>query len=187
VHDATDLHAAVADLRASLARIGDLVTVMRELVGGRRPALGLVCLSEVVQRVVHWGEHDALKGVELEVVLDEPVIALAHPRLLEQSLMNLMSNAAIAARGSMTPAVRLHVYRTRERAVVSVRDNGPGIPAELREQIFEPFFTTRRGGSGMGLGLALCREYVRQMSGQISLWSAQDGGTCFRIHLPLAT
>jgi signal transduction histidine kinase len=75
------------------------------------------------------------------------------------------------------------VYPSGDRVVVSVRDNGPGIDSELQEKIFEPFFTTRRGRGGTGLGLALCREYARQMKATLSVWSAPGLGACFRVAL----
>jgi signal transduction histidine kinase len=68
--------------------------------------------------------------------------------------------------------------------VLSVRDNGPGIPEELRDRIFEPFFTTRRGEGGTGLGLALCREFAARMGARLTLWTAAGRGACFRVHLP---
>jgi signal transduction histidine kinase len=82
--------------------------------------------------------------------------------------------------------VRFHVYRAGVHVVVSVRDNGPGIPVELQDKIFEPFFTTRRGRGGTGLGLALCREYARRMGAVLSVWSAPGRGACFRVALPPA-
>jgi C4-dicarboxylate-specific signal transduction histidine kinase len=59
-------------------------------------------------------------------LIEEPLVALADPWLLGQVLLNLVANAAHAARQLPSPRVRLHVYGSRETAIVSVRDNGPG-------------------------------------------------------------
>ena len=67
--------------------------------------------------------------------------------------------------------------------MLSVRDNGPGVPLEFQEKIFEPFFTTRRELGGTGLGLALCREYAARMGATLSLWSTPGRGACFRVTL----
>ena len=69
-------------------------------------------------------------------------------------------------------------------AVFCVRDNGPGIPAELRSQIFEAAFTTKPAGSGSGLGLALTRLVVNRHGGAIEIESDEQG-TAVTIRLPL--
>jgi signal transduction histidine kinase len=116
----------------------------------------------------------------------DPVVASADGVLLGQILQNLVANAAQAAKTLSSPRVRVHAYAHGDRAIVSVRDNGPGIPVEMHDKIFEPFYTTRRGRGGTGLGLALCREYAVQMNAEISLWSLPGRGACFRVSLPRA-
>jgi two-component system, NtrC family, sensor kinase len=67
---------------------------------------------------------------------------------------------------------------------IEVRDDGPGIPAELLEQIFEPFVTTKEPGKGTGLGLAVCARIIDDMGGSIRAENAPDGGAVFHIILP---
>ncbi|MGQ9862371.1 MAG: sensor histidine kinase [Thiobacillaceae bacterium] len=67
---------------------------------------------------------------------------------------------------------------------ITVEDDGPGIPHEVREHIFDPFFTTRSSGEGTGLGLYLVEEIVSEHQGCIVLDGAADGGTRFSIWLP---
>jgi signal transduction histidine kinase len=143
-----------------------------------------VDLASLVRDVRRWAQSE-LEGVEVHELIDEPLIARTDPRLLGQILLNLVTNAAHASRQLPSPRVRLHVYRSSHGAIVSVRDNGPGVPAEIRDRIFEPFFTTRRGQGGTGLGLALCREYATQIQARITLWTAPGRGSCFRVHLAL--
>ena len=64
-------------------------------------------------------------------------------------------------------------------------DNGPGIPAEIRDRIFDPFFTTKPAGQGTGLGLDIVRRLVRHNEGEIAVES-QPGRTEFRVTLPIA-
>jgi signal transduction histidine kinase len=108
----------------------------------------------------------------------------ADKSVLVQILQNLIANAAQAAKSLASPCVRIHSYVHGDSAVVSVRDNGPGIPPELQQRVFDPFFTTRRRVGGTGLGLALCREYAMRMRADISLWSAPGRGACFRVKMP---
>jgi signal transduction histidine kinase len=180
------LAGAIRDAIAAHDRLKELFKTLRGLVGRshgvrREP----VEVLSIVQETRGW-LVDELSGVEVEVV-GEPIRALADRTLLGQLLHNLVSNAAQAAKSLSAPRIRMHVYSRGAHAVVSVRDNGPGIPPELQEKIFEPFFTTRRGKGGIGLGLALCREYALQMRAELSLWSLPGRGACFRVYLPGCT
>jgi two-component system, NtrC family, sensor kinase len=75
-----------------------------------------------------------------------------------------------------------------ERVVVlTVEDNGPGVPQELLEEVFDPFFTTKEPGKGTGLGLALSAQLVEGMGGEILAGNRQEGGAVFTLRLPEAT
>jgi len=177
-----DSQSAVADIASALDRVNNVLALVRSLARGSADIrIQHVELARVVRDVRRWAARE-LEGIEVDELIDEPVVALADPRLLGQILLNLVTNAAHAARSLSAPRIRLHVYGSK-KAVVSVRDNGPGVPPEIRDRIFEPFFTTRRGEGGMGLGLALCREYASQMQAQITLWTAPGRGACFRVQL----
>lgn len=178
------LRDAIADTRTALDRASLIVAQLRSLSGASLGAsVQDVPLATFAADVRRWAFAD-LQGIEVEELIDEPVIARADRRLLGQIAINLLANAAHAARQLPAPRIRIHVYGTPKTAILSVRDNGPGIPIELQDQIFEPFFTTRRGAGGTGLGLALCREYATQMGARITMWTAPGRGTCFRVHMP---
>jgi signal transduction histidine kinase len=179
------LSGALQDTITAHGRLGTIFATIRGLVGRSRVVRSEpVHLLEMMGDVRKWLADD-LRGVEVEVI-GEPVRALADEALLGQLLQNLTSNAANAAKSLSAPRIRLHAYANAGRVVASVRDNGPGITLELQERIFEPFFTTRRAAGGMGLGLALCREYALQMGADLSLWSLPGRGACFRLSLPRA-
>jgi signal transduction histidine kinase len=180
------VRAAVADMGAALERIDGILTTVRSLARGT-PSTRIepVDLVSVMREARAWAGGE-LEGVDVQELVDEPVAALADRRLAGQIAVNLLTNAAHAARQLPSPRVRLHVYASGPSAILSVRDNGPGIPPDVRDRIFEPFFTTRRGQGGTGLGLALCREYASQMHARITLWTAPGRGACFRLHMPRA-
>ena len=75
--------------------------------------------------------------------------------------------------------------RERQRVVVRVVDNGPGIPADVRERMFDPFFTTKPVGKGTGLGLDIVRRLVSHNDAEIEVETA-PGRTEFRVSLPVA-
>ena len=102
---------------------------------------------------------------------------------LNQIWANLIDNALDAVEESGRVEVRAN--REGQRVVVRIVDNGPGIPAAIRERIFDPFFTTKPMGQGTGLGLDIVRRLVRHNDGEIAVES-QPGRTEFRIVLPAA-
>src|SRR5262249_23205176 len=113
-----------------------------------------------------------------------PVIG--DPEKLERVLLNLLSNAMKFAQAGGRVRVALGVEG--EDVVLSVEDNGPGVPVALREAIFERFRkgddgATKRFG-GTGLGLAIAKELVERHGGRIDVGDAEDGGALFRVKLP---
>lgn len=182
---ANEIFGAIEDTATSYERIQGLLSNLRLLVGQGQVRLEHVDLLEVVREVRRWAAQ-LLQGIKIEEE-GGPLVVVADRLLLRQIVLNLATNAAHAARSLSAPRIRFHVYPSAGRGVVSVRDNGPGIPEEMQDKIFEPFFTTRRGRGGTGLGLSLCREFARQMNADISFWSVLGRGACFRVHLPLAS
>ena len=116
----------------------------------------------------------------------EPLMAVGNVNMLEQAIVNLLTNArdALATARPGTREVALAARRGADgRILVQVSDNGPGVPAAIRDRIFEPFFTTRPVGEGTGLGLAMAYGLVRDMGGVLSLLPDGPGAT-FQIELP---
>ena len=124
-------------------------------------------------------------------------LILADRHLIERAIVHLALNARDAMTGGGTLTLRTSKVRVAEDEAarepqaragdfvrLEVRDNGCGMPAEVRENLFEPFFTTK--SPGMGLGLASVRGIVSQHSGWIDLVTEPGAGTEFRIYLPCA-
>ena len=114
-----------------------------------------------------------------------------HPMQLEQVFMNLIVNAYQAIeqrvrRDGGTGEIVLRTALARDGVVVSVSDDGVGIPAEHAERIFDPFFTTKDVGVGTGLGLATSFDIVRRHGGTLRARNRPEGGTTFEVFLPLA-
>ena len=123
---------------------------------------------------------------------------MADPVQLQQIIINLLINARDAIHGN--GRIFINVAKTNQQPacvccgerlvgdhiVVSVKDSGHGIPADLQEKIFEMYFTTREHGKGTGIGLWLINNLVHEYSGHITLESETGVGTTFSIHLPIA-
>jgi nitrogen fixation/metabolism regulation signal transduction histidine kinase len=126
---------------------------------------------------------DVAEAAEVEVVKASPEIPVALDRTLMRRVMaNLCANAIDAARPARA---RLHlgVARAKDRAVLTVADEGPGIDRAARERIFDPYYTTKK--TGTGLGLAIVKKIVLQHGGEIQAGDRPGGGASFSIALPL--
>ena len=97
---------------------------------------------------------------------------------------NLVKNALQSIPEGSKAAVEVSIEKTQDKAVVTIRDNGTGIPQEMQDRVFEPNFTTK--SSGMGLGLAMVKNLIENFGGTIN-FSTGDQGTVFRIELPITT
>jgi signal transduction histidine kinase len=125
-------------------------------------------------------------GIDLRVDIPSSLPCVeGEARALNQVFLNLVKNAAESLTGRSGTVV-LTAHAERDAVVVEVRDDGPGIPADVRERIFEPFFTTKGEQRGSGLGLAICHRIVSQHQGSIEIDSEPTRGTAVRVRLPAA-
>jgi signal transduction histidine kinase len=105
---------------------------------------------------------------------------------LGQVCLNILTNAIQAvSKDSGQIRVRTTHDKGSGRVVFECADNGPGISADLMKDIFKPFFTTKEVGKGTGLGLYLSHEIVRRHGGEIQVSSPSEGGSIFRVSLPV--
>lgn len=125
------------------------------------------------------------KSVSIEAELQaglRPVPAdMGH---IVHALINLMTNALDALAGSGRVLIR--VEQNERICKLTVTDDGPGIPANVRERVFEPFVSTKDQAKGMGLGLYLSRSFIESCGGRIYLERSQPGETVFAIELPFS-
>ena len=120
--------------------------------------------------------------LDLRLTPGLPALLCSRGRLL-QVLVNLLANAADAVDGAGR-TVRVTTSLDEDAIVFAVDDDGPGIPP-VGEEIFAPFFTTREA-TGMGLGLALCRNFAERLGGSVEAGRSELGGARFALGLPAA-
>ncbi|MBI1206037.1 MAG: PAS domain-containing protein [Azospirillum sp.] len=133
-------------------------------------------------------------GICLRTLLpDSGSTVMGHPGRFEQVIINLLTNAIDAIVGSEgrsifgsmgTISVGLDEDKAAGTVTVRLEDDGPGIPAHVRERMFDPFFTTKAAGKGTGLGLSICLGIVAEMGGRLEV-AAVERGACIDIVLPV--
>ena len=108
----------------------------------------------------------------------------ADPHLIEQVILNLMTNAAKAMKNTNgSKVIEVKSFSENNTLSIQVSDSGPGVPLELRDKIFNPFFTTKDDGSGIGLNIA--QRIIADHHGTISLNTSRWGGAEFTVKLPI--
>jgi signal transduction histidine kinase len=125
------------------------------------------------------GQDPALRNVNVEVAGASPVV-FADAEMLKIIVQNLLLNGAHAMQGRGTIRVTIHAVDSMCR--IAFADDGPGIPAEIRDKIFTAFFTTKSRGSG--LGLATAKRLIEAHHGEIQVECPPDGGTTVTVSLP---
>jgi len=195
------------ELRTPLARISVAAALLGESADAKtREELkrDIAELDHLIEEILLSSRLEAAKGLEHNEPVDllalaaeeaahydteatgQPVTVNGDRLLLRRLIRNLLENAR---RYAGDGPIDVSVTNDAGRAVLEVRDHGPGIPEDERERIFEPFYrliATRESGRGSGLGLALVREIARRHGGEAVCLAADGGGSRFRIDLPAA-
>jgi signal transduction histidine kinase len=184
----TGLRTAYREAQRAARIVDDLLVFAGSHRGARRKVnLNAVATRSVMLRSAICGRA----GITIERDYDRSLPrVLGDATQLHQALLNVIINAehAIASGGATGGRIVVSTRHDRRhnRAIVEVRDSGPGISPDVLPHIFEPFFTTKEVGKGTGLGLALVYGIVQDHGGQISVRNEPRGGAVFRVEIPAA-
>jgi C4-dicarboxylate-specific signal transduction histidine kinase len=180
------------ELNQQIETVMDLLTYMshtiddfRKFFREDREAQEFV-LREVVERSLNL-IRAALASSDIQVTVegDESVRAVGHPNEYSHALMNILHNARdiLLERKVSNPRIRIAIKSEEGHTVVTVQDNGGGIPDAILPQIFDPYFTTKGPAVGTGIGLYMARTLIeRNMGGRLTARNV-DGGAEFRVEL----
>jgi signal transduction histidine kinase len=154
----------------------------------REPRLQLAQVNKIVADAVALAQRKAdEKSVMLLADLQDPFPAIPiDVDGIHQVALNLITNAidAVASESGLVN-VETRFDAEKERAILDIKDNGPGISVENRRRMFEPFYSTK-GQGGTGLGLAVAQKIVQEHRGRIEVISQIGEGTIMRVILPIA-
>lgn len=187
--DQPDLEEAIQgleDIRSDSARAADIVQALRTL-AKQAPLQRLpVQIDELIGEVVRLTATDlANRNVQLQTRLDAQCLVCVDAVQIQQVVFNLITNALEAIAGAGLPEGRIIIGSAfkDDHIQVCFQDNGPGIGPQQREQIFDAFYTTK--GSGMGMGLAICKSVIGAHGGTLIVQDSEQGARiCF--NLPVA-
>jgi two-component system sensor kinase FixL len=189
IQDGDDPPSNAVVIREEGQRIADIVRDLLQFARDDRQRAQPTSVAEAVDRTTrlvleNWKRHGIVMSVD--VPSDLPLVQ-ARPQQLQQLLLNLLINAkdALVGSGNEDRRVWLTAGLHGQGVVLTVRDNGPGVPPQLGNRVFQPFVTTKRGRGGTGLGLSISKSIVESYGGTIELVGGPPGAV-FRVWLPLA-
>lgn len=185
---AAELRDAMEHIKGAVLRCDKIIQDMLAFSRKKKAPRELCDINALSRECVSLKKVDWFHaGVEIseEYDLALPKAFAAGPEF-QQVLFNLLVNAqqAAGAAGRLPVEIRLRSFAQDGRVLVSVSDNGPGIPPEILNKIWEPFFTTKPSGEGTGLGLSICKQLVEAQGGTLSAASAPGNGATFTVALP---
>ena len=124
--------------------------------------------------------------VALDLPADLPTVQ-GGPVRLQQVIVNVLSNAADAVEGLADRRIEVTARSEGQEVMLAIRDHGPGVAPAIADRIFDPFFTTKQVGSGLGLGLSISYNIMKDFEGDLRVANHPDGGAVFTLVLHRAT
>ncbi|UII32333.1 ATP-binding protein [Fulvivirga ulvae] len=177
----------IEDLRFSLKTIKkrsdgmvSFIDDYRKLTKVAKPKLEPVPMQELFNTIENLMSSELDKAnIRFESQIDNVSTIQMDSHLIEQVLINLVTNSIHALEGVPNPAIHLKAYQDYDKQVVEVQDNGSGIPQKELNQIFVPFFSTKKHGSGIGLSLS--KQIMHLHGGNIKVSSEPGKGTVIKL------
>ena len=181
------MRATLGDIRHGIERIAGIVRDLRAFSrseeGPRRSVADLRAALDAAARMV---EHEVRQHGRLVTRYAELPSVRADGSQLEQVFLNLLLNAAQALDRSRSGTIEIDARPDGDRVVVTVTDNGVGIPSDQLGRVFDPFFTTKPVGAGTGLGLSIVHTLVSELGGEVGIESEVGEGTTVTVTLPVS-
>ncbi len=168
-------------------RIRAIVHDLLQLSRGEDGTLGATDLRAVAESTLALAAGEIDRTCQLRRDFEPAPLVRASSGRIAQVLLNLVTNALEAMRDRPREGCQLLVRIARApdgRALLEVKDSGPGIAPAHLPRLFEPFFTTKPAGQGTGLGLAIAHRLVVELGGEIEVTSTLGQGASFRVMLP---
>lgn len=170
---------AKEDLKIIEKHVGNCRNIISDLLRFARqskPSLAMASINDLVNEVVAMASNQmGMQSIKVEMSLDDriPKIRVDVDRI-RQVFLNLLLNSAQAIEEKGRIRFLSRYDQARENVVITVEDDGCGIPADLQGKIFDPFFTTKAPGKGTGLGLSISYRIIQEHGGEIAIESDSE-------------
>jgi two-component system, NtrC family, sensor kinase len=173
----------IKDAKEEAIQINRILTELLEIARPKPPQFRVGDLCSTVEHAVMFARQQAItKRIMVELEIKDTILPVEHdPNQINQVLLNLLLNAIQSM--DKPGVIRVSMQSDEDDVLITVADEGKGIPPEHLTNIFRPFFTTK--GHGTGLGLSLARRMVEAHSGHIDVTSVVGKGTQFSVRLPV--
>ncbi len=184
------ISSAISDIKQAHQRINSIIVNMKSYLHKSEEKKEYCKLAELIRNSINLVKPSADKAqISIqEKFSDQNIVILANSIKIEQVIVNLLKNSVQALIKDKTSNPEIVVTLAGDPkgnySNIVVRDNGPGVPPEIRNQIFETFFTTKEVGEGTGLGLSISNKIITTHTGTLSLEDTEKG-CAFKIQLPL--
>ncbi len=191
LHQTLDIEFLSSDLKPLIEgtlegaeRVRDIVLELRQFSSGKQEENIEFDLVHVIKTAAQWVGKESKKHYNLIDELPEQILIEGHPGQIQQVMMNLFQNAIDSFEKKSGNFIEIKSSKKKKQHVITIRDNGPGIPDKIQNLIFEPFFTTKPVGEGTGLGLSISFGIISKLGGTLKVSNHKKGGACFKIYLP---
>ncbi|MGD1804802.1 ATP-binding protein [Dapis sp. BLCC M126] len=184
----SDLPQIISSMQMGTDRIKNIVLSLRNFSRLDESKVKSADLHEGIDNTLLILSHKLIHGVEIIKNYGDLPLVECYPAQLNQVFMNIIANAIDTMLESDIQPKQIVIQTEKvaeDRVFVKIRDNGPGIPPEVKDKIFDPFFTTKPVGKGTGLGLSISYQIIEKHGGKIEVISQPGKGTEFAIALPV--
>ncbi|MEM6252769.1 MAG: ATP-binding protein [Cyanobacteria bacterium P01_D01_bin.156] len=182
----SDLPEVLNSMKIGTDRVHEIVSSLRNFSRLDESEQKTVNLQDGIESTLLILNYRIRRGVKITKNYAESGLFHCYPAQLNQVFMNIITNALDALESSNvdSPEITICTEKINNQTIIRIKDNGPGIPEEIRSKIFDPFFTTKPVGQGTGLGLSICYQIVQKHYGTLSVESVFPQGTEFFVALP---
>ncbi len=185
----SDLPKLLSSMQVGTDRIQNIVLSLRNFSRLEEAEKKTVDIHEGIENTLLILNHQLKQGIGVIKKYEDLPLVACYPAQLNQVFMNILTNAIDALLAEEDLSVRQIVIQTAKvthnQIQIRIWNNGPEIPAEIRDKLFDPFFTTKPVGRGTGLGLTICYQIIEKHNGKIEVISEPGQGTEFAIALPI--
>ncbi|MGM0610569.1 MAG: PAS domain-containing sensor histidine kinase [Thermodesulfobacteriota bacterium] len=187
-NDRNELSNVLREVERQTSRSWSIIQQILDLVRESKPEHKKFSLRELVENTLEYLSSE-IKTPAIKINPCFPageLIVRSDYTLLQQVLMNLLSNAVHAIRETNKKDGRIDIIieNLPTKFRIGIIDNGPGIPGHMQDRIFDLFFTTKTKGKGTGLGLSVSKRLIKRLGGSIQFKSTPEKGTAFSLLIP---